>query len=71
MVGKSGRGYFLHDQTLSVQAAFAMDVHSLVSEIYNFGNPFEEESTDVLVLDTKEISCHAFVEAVCNVRKIG
>ena len=39
--------------------------------IDDLGNPFEEESTDLLVLDTKEISDHTSVEAVRNVRWIG
>ena len=39
--------------------------------IEDLGNPFEEESTDLLVLDTKEITDHASVEAVQNVRRIG
>ena len=30
-----------------------------------------EESTDLLVLDNKQISCQSSVEAVGNVRKIG
>ena len=60
-----------HDQTPSVQAAFAKDVCSLASVIDDLGNPFEEESTDLLVLDTKEISDHTSVEAVRNVRRIG
>ena len=37
-----------HDQTPSVQTAFAkdIDVRSLVSVIEDLGNPFEEESND-------------------------
>ena len=34
-------------------------------------SPFEEESTDMLVLDTNETSSHSSVEAVGNVRKTG
>ena len=48
-----------HDQTPSVQTAFAKDVHSLVNLIDDLGNPFEEKSIDLLVLDSKEISDHA------------
>ncbi len=60
-----------HDQTTSIQAAFAKDVRSLVSAIEDLGNPFEEESTDLLVLDTKEIADHTSVEDVQNARRIG
>ena len=43
---------------------------TLISVIDDLGNPFEEESTDVLVLDTKEISDKTSVEAVRSVRRI-
>ncbi len=45
-----------HDQATSVQISFAKDVCSLVTVIEELGNPFEEESQDLLVLDTKEIA---------------
>ena len=60
-----------HDQTPSVQAAFAKDVHSLVNVMEDLSNPFEEESTDLLVLDSKVIVDHAAVETVQNARRIG
>ena len=59
-----------HDQLPSIQAAFATDVRSLVSTIEDLGNPFEEDSTDLLVLDTKEIADRISVEAVQNARRI-
>ena len=42
-----------HDQSASVQAAFFKDVQSMVNVMEDFGNPFEEESQDLLVLDTE------------------
>ena len=60
-----------HDQIPSVQAAFAKDVRSLISVIEDLGNPFEEESADLLVLHSKEIADHVSVEAVRNAQKIG
>ena len=60
-----------HDQTPSVQTSFAKDVYSLVSVMEEFGNPFEEESTDVLVIDSKEIADPATVETIQNVQRIG
>ena len=60
-----------HDQTPSVQTSFTKDVRALVSVIEELGNPFEEESMDLIVLDTKEIAGPAAVETVRNVRKIG
>ena len=47
------------------------DVLSLISVIEHLGNPFEEESTDLLVLDSKEIADHAAVETVKNARRLG
>ncbi|KAL8560714.1 hypothetical protein ACOMHN_063018 [Nucella lapillus] len=35
------------------------------------GNPFEEESQDVVKLDTKEIAGPAAVETVMNAKRIG
>ena len=60
-----------HDQTASVQASFVKDVLSLVNVFEDLGNPFQEESTDLLVLDNKEIADPAAVETVQNVRRIG
>ena len=39
-----------HDQTPSVQKEFEKDVTSLINVIEELGNPFEEESNDLLVL---------------------
>ena len=38
------------NQTPSIQAAFNKDVRSLVSAFHDLGNPFEEESKDILSL---------------------
>ncbi|QQP37628.1 Hypothetical protein FKW44_017958, partial [Caligus rogercresseyi] len=35
------------------------------------GNPFEEESQDLLILDSKDIAGPAAVETVMNAKKIG
>ena len=60
-----------HDQTPSVQASFVKDVHSLVGVLLEMGNPFEEDSQDLVKLDTKEIAGPSAVEAVINAKKIG
>jgi len=60
-----------HDQTTSVQTSFAKDVCSLVTAIEELGNPFEEKSQDLLVLDTKEIAVSAVVNTVYNAKRIG
>ena len=48
-----------HEQIPGVQAASM----SLVSAIEDMGNPFEEDSTDLLVLDSKEIADNTVVKA--------
>ena len=60
-----------HEQIPGVQAAFKKDVLSLVSAIEDMGNPFEEDSTDLLVLDSKEIMDDTVVKAVREVLSIG
>ena len=60
-----------HEETPSVQNSFARDVRSLVAVIEELGNPFEEDSQDLLVLDTKEIADPAFIETVRNAKQIG
>ncbi|QQP50076.1 Hypothetical protein FKW44_010957, partial [Caligus rogercresseyi] len=57
--------------TPSVQASFVRDVSSLVGVIVEMGNPFEEESHDLLILDSKDIAGPAAVETVMNAKKIG
>ena len=60
-----------HDQIPSVQSAYARDVRSLVSVFENLGNPFLEESTSLLVLDSKEIGDQSAVVNVRSAQKIG
>ena len=44
-----------HEQQPEVQSAFLKDVQSLTLVLQDMGNPFLEESNDLLVLDTKYI----------------
>ena len=44
-----------HEQTRSAQMMFAQQVKSLVAVMEELGNPFLEESNDLLRLDTKDI----------------
>ena len=45
-----------HEQTGSTQKTFFNQVNALSSVIEEMGNLFTEESGDLLVLDTKELS---------------
>ena len=60
-----------HEEASSVQNTFAKVVRSLVAVIEVLGNPFEEDSQDLLVLDTKEIADPAVIETVRNAKQIG
>lgn len=60
-----------HDQSSSVQTAFLKDVQSMIKVMEEFGNPFEEDSQDLLVLDTKEVAPPLAVDALRRSRKVG
>jgi len=60
-----------HDQSESVQSAFVKDVQSMVTVMEDFGNPFKEDSQDLLVLDTKKIAPPAAVDALRRAHKVG
>ena len=60
-----------HDQTTSVQVSFIKDVQSLVSAMEHFGNQFEEERKDLIVLHSKELAGPSAAEAVRKVMQVG
>lgn len=45
-----------HEESPSRQKLFLNKVNSLYSTILELGNPFEEESNDLYVLDTKDVA---------------
>lgn len=51
--------------------SFFKHVKSLVTTIENFGNPFLEESEDLIILDTKEIDGPASVTILRQIEAIG
>ncbi|XP_061580540.1 uncharacterized protein LOC133446517 [Cololabis saira] len=60
-----------HEQKPAVQEAFRKQVRSLTAVIEEMGNPFLEESQDLLVLDTKDIMTTAVADTVRNVESLG
>ena len=44
-----------HEQIKSVQVTFAKRVKSLCETMEGMGNPFKDETEDLLMLDTKDI----------------
>ena len=59
-----------HDTTLSAQKAFAKDVRSILAVTKDLGDPFEEDSLDLQVLDTKDTST-VVIETVSTAKLVG
>lgn len=53
-----------HEKTQSAQKTFDKDVQSLVAVTEELGHLFEEDSSHLLVLDTKEIADPAVTKTV-------
>ena len=60
-----------HEELKHVQVAFAHDVKSLTDVIDDMGNPFSENSSDLLVLDTRDIADPAIIDSIRQVEKLG
>ena len=53
-----------HEQTLSAQRSFLAKAEALHTMLKEMDNPFQEDSADLLVLDTKNITDVALAELV-------
>ena len=62
---------FKHEQTKHTQSAFAQDVKAFSGAIRDVGNPFSEDSKDLLVLNSRDIADPAVINTVCNIDKLG
>ena len=60
-----------HEQTKSSQVIFTQQVKRLVEVIEEMGNPFLEESTDLMRLDTRDIADPNVVSTVQQAEEIG
>jgi len=60
-----------HEEAKHVQKAFERDVRSLVSTIEEMGNPFTEDSSDLLALDRRDIADPAVIDTVRQIEKLG
>ena len=60
-----------HEEAKHVQKAFERDVRSLVSTIEEMGNPFTEDSSDLLALDSRNIADPAVIDTVRQIEKLG
>ena len=59
-----------HDTRLSAQKAFAKDVRSILAVTKDLADPFEEDSLDLQVLDTKDTNT-AVIETVSTAKLVG
>lgn len=60
-----------HEQTSAVQTAFAKEVTALVEVFEDMGNPFKEDSGDLLTIDTNLIMDSDVQKTVGNAYKLG
>ena len=60
-----------HEQMPSVQKTFFKDVQALISVLQEMGNPFTEDSTELIVLGTKEIMSECVVQAIKTAKQKG
>ena len=63
--------YRHHEQKQHTQMAFARDVKSLSTTTEEMGNPFCESSTDLLVLDNRNIVDSVVADTVLQIEKLG
>ena len=64
-------GNLHHDQKPGVQAAFMKDVRALIALFQEMGNPFLENTQDLLVLDTRDIMETPVAETVRKIESFG
>ena len=56
-----------HEQSRSAQSKFEQQVHALCDTMEKMGNPFTEDSTDLLVLDSGDIADPEVIESIHKV----
>ena len=60
-----------HEQKRHEQMAFAQDVQSLSRAMEDMGNPFAEYSSDLLVLNSRDVVDTAMADTVRQMEKLG
>ncbi len=63
--------FFHHEESFSAQRNFHNHVQSLVDTINDFGNPFLDQSQDLLTLDTNDIVDQSVVETIQGIENLG
>ena len=60
-----------HEQIKRTQVTFVQDVKSLTDVIQEMGNPFCDESKDLLVLDSRDLADPAVISSIRQIEKLG
>ena len=60
-----------HEEHTAVQKTFRKQVLSLCDTFEEMGNPFVEDSNDLLILDSKEVVDPEVVETIQNIVRVG
>ena len=60
-----------HEEAKHVQKSFVRDVKNLTNTIEEMGNPFTENSSDLLVLDSRDLADPSVVDTVRRIEEIG
>ena len=60
-----------HEQTESMQQRFSKHVVSLMPSFEDIGNPFLEESPDLIALDTKDVADDAAIRNLNRAEIVG
>ena len=68
---KKSTDFCHHEETKHVQKAFKRDIDCLAKTIEEYGNPLTENSSDLLVLDKRNIAQQAIVDTVFQIEQLG
>ena len=60
-----------HEQRKGVQKAFKKQVKSLSTAITDMGNPFQESTNDIFVLDTQDLMLPSVVDRIKTSESAG
>ena len=60
-----------HEQLSSTEMTFKEEVMTIVCVFEDIGNPFQEDSGELLTLDTREIMNDDVIETTRNIVKMG
>ena len=60
--------YHHHKQVKSIQETFETQVRALVNVLETIGNPFLEDTDNLVALDTKELASDKVVDTVRNMQ---